>query len=36
MTLNPMAAFLWLASWGVIATTTIWCFYRMLGDKGRK
>jgi len=36
MKLNPSAAILWLLSWGVIAVTTVWCFYLMLTEKKRK
>jgi hypothetical protein len=35
MGLNPSAAFLLIVSWGVIAVTTVWCFYRMMVE-GRR
>lgn len=36
MKLDPFAAILWLGSWAVIGTTTVWCFYKMLIDGRRK
>ena len=31
--MNPMAAVLMVLSWGIIAVTTVWCFYRLLTEK---
>lgn len=31
--MNLSAAVMWIISWGVIATTTFWCFYKMLTEK---
>ena len=36
MSMNPMAIVLWLVSWGVIAGTTVWCFYRLLTEDKKK
>lgn len=36
MGLNPSAAVLLVISWGVIAVTTVWCFYRMLTEGNRR
>lgn len=33
MKLNLSAAIMWLCAWGVIATTVVWCFYKMLTEK---
>ena len=30
--MNPWAAVLLIVSWGVIISTTIWCFYKMLTE----
>jgi hypothetical protein len=35
MELNLSAALLMGISWAVIATTTVWCFWRMLGEDRR-
>jgi hypothetical protein len=35
VSLNPWAAVLLVISWGVIAVTTSWCFYRMLTEGKR-